>query len=275
MSGPQHRVGPGQSVPFTCTAGGFFPRDISVKWFKDRSLILARQPQIITPEQLKSSYNMSSTLTVMLKEDDVRSQLVCAVQHPTLTAPLTGMYQLSKALRGEGWEGSRRLRCPASVGLGVLGQGQGTLRGAEPGDTRHQALPFFPVSPSVHVDADRLSLSEVNKTANFTCHVKGFYPRGVTITWLENGTEIKVENTSQPVETPQGLFELSSLLQVQATEEKNGSMFTCRVVHDAQDPISRTATLQITAPARDGLSNWSQAYNGAWKPLGCGPCRGD
>uniref|UniRef100_A0A8C4XJU5 Ig-like domain-containing protein n=1 Tax=Falco tinnunculus TaxID=100819 RepID=A0A8C4XJU5_FALTI len=254
VSGPQHRAGPGQSVPFTCTAGGFFPRDISVKWFKDRSPILARQPQIITPEQLKSSYNMSSTLTVMLKEDDVRSQLVCAVQHPTLTAPLTGMYQLSKALRGEGWEGSRCLRCPASVGLGVLGQGQGTLRGAEPGDTRHQALPFFPVSPSVHVDADRLSLSEVNKTANFTCHVKGFYPRGVTITWLENGTEIKVENTSQPVETPQGLFELSSLLQVQATEEKNGSMFTCRVVHDAQDPISRTATLWIAAQSQPGVT---------------------
>ncbi|XP_055670109.1 tyrosine-protein phosphatase non-receptor type substrate 1 [Falco peregrinus] len=217
VSGPQHRAGPGQSVPFTCTAGGFFPRDISVKWFKDRSPILARQPQIITPEQLKSSYNMSSTLTVMLKEDDVRSQLICAVQHPTLTAPLTGTYQLSKALR---------------------------------------------VSPSVHVDADLPSLSEVNKTANFTCHVKGFYPRGVTITWLENGTEIKVENTSQPVETPQGLFELSSLLQVQATEEKNGSVFTCRVVHDAQDPISRTATLRIAAPARDGLSDWSQTYNG-------------
>ncbi|XP_005240009.2 tyrosine-protein phosphatase non-receptor type substrate 1-like [Falco peregrinus] len=209
VSGPQHRAGPGQSVPFTCTAGGFFPRDISVKWFKDRSPVLARQPQIITPEQLKSSYNMSSTLTVMLKEDDVRSQLICAVQHPTLTAPLTGTYQLSKALR---------------------------------------------VSPSVHVDADLPSLSEVNKTANFTCHVKGFYPRGVTITWLENGTEIKVENTSPPVETPQGLFELSSLLQVQATEEKNGSVFTCRVVHDAQDPISRTATLRIAAQSPPGVT---------------------
>ncbi|NXK14609.1 SHPS1 phosphatase, partial [Herpetotheres cachinnans] len=206
VSGPEHRAGPGQSVPFTCTAGEFFPKDISVKWLKDRSLILAQQPQIITPGQRKSSYNVSSTLMVTLKEDDIRSQLICEVQHPTLTAPLKGTYQLSKALR---------------------------------------------VSPSVHVVAGLPSPFEVNKTVNFTCHVKGFYPRDVAVTWLENGMEIKVENISQPVETLQGLFELSSLVQVQATEEKNGSVFTCRVVHDAQDPINATATLRIAAPARD------------------------
>ena len=27
MSGPGRRAWPGQSVPFTCTAGGFFPKD--------------------------------------------------------------------------------------------------------------------------------------------------------------------------------------------------------------------------------------------------------
>ncbi|NWI28731.1 SHPS1 phosphatase, partial [Sula dactylatra] len=205
VSGPSHRVTAGQSVSVTCTAGGFFPKDISVKWLKDEAPVSAQQPQI-TPEQTKSSYKMSSTVTIPLQKDDVRSQLVCEVQHPALMVPLKGIYQLSKALR---------------------------------------------VPPSVHVVADPPSPVEVNKTVNFTCHVKGFYPKDVVVTWLENGTEMKVQNISQPLETPQGLFELSSsLVEVKAMEEKNGSVFTCRVVHDAQETISKMATLQIADPAR-------------------------
>ncbi|XP_052639989.1 signal-regulatory protein beta-1-like isoform X2 [Harpia harpyja] len=215
VSGPNNRTGLGQRVPFTCTAGGFFPKEVEVKWFKGKDRISV-QPPNITLGQTKSSYNMSSTAVVTLQEDDVRSQLICEVRHSTLTTPLRGMYKLSKALR---------------------------------------------VSPSVSVVADVPSPVEVNKTMNFTCHVKGFYPRDVAVAWLENGMEIKVENISQPVETPRGLFELRSVVEVQATEEKNGSVFTCRVVHDAQDPISGTATLWIAAPARGGSSDRTQADN--------------
>ncbi|KAM6113066.1 signal-regulatory protein beta-1-like [Pterocles gutturalis] len=212
VSGPRHRTGPGQSVPFNCTSGGFFPKDIGVKWLKDGSPISAQQPQV-TPGQTKSSYDMSSTVTVTLQEDDVRSQLVCEVQHPTLPAPLRGTYQLSDTLR---------------------------------------------VSPSIQVVPEPPSPVEVNKTVNFTCHVKGFYPGDVAVTWLENGTEMKVENIPRPVETPQGLFELRSLVEVKATEEKNGSVFNCRVVHDGQDPVSEMVALRIAALAREGPSDWSQ-----------------
>ncbi|NXY78440.1 SHPS1 phosphatase, partial [Glareola pratincola] len=204
VSGPKRRAGPGQSVPFTCAAGGFFPKDISVKWLKDGASISAQQPQI-TPGQTKSSYDMVSTVTMPLGADDIRSQLVCEVQHPTLTAPLRGTYQLRQALR---------------------------------------------VSPSVQVDADPPSPVGVNQSVKFTCRVKEFYPRDVAVTWLENGTEMNVENVSQPVETHRGLFTLSSLVEVKATEEKNGSVFTCRVVHDAQDPVDRTATLWVTFPVQ-------------------------
>ncbi|NXS50960.1 SHPS1 phosphatase, partial [Balaeniceps rex] len=205
VSGPDRRAEPRQLVSFTCTAKGFFPENISVKWFKDEAPISAQQPQV-THRQTKFSYNMSSTATMALQEGDVRSQLVCEVRHPTLMAPLRGTYQLSKALR---------------------------------------------VPPSVRVVADPPSSVDVNKTVTFTCHVKGFYPGDVAVTWLENRMEMKVENISRPVETPRGLFELSSPVEVKATEEKNGSVFTCQVVHDAQDPISEVATLRITAPARE------------------------
>ncbi|NXP02443.1 SHPS1 phosphatase, partial [Thinocorus orbignyianus] len=204
VSGPGRRAGPGESLPFTCTAGGFFPASISVKWFKDQAPISAQPPQV-TPGRTKSSYNVSSSVMVTLREDDTHSQLVCEVQHPTLTEPLRGTYQLSQALR---------------------------------------------VSPTVHVDTDPPSPVGVNKTVRFTCHVKGFYPGEVAVTWLENGTEMNTQNTSRPVEMPQGLFEQSSVVEVKASEKKNGSTFTCRVVHDAQDPVDRMATLWIAAPSR-------------------------
>ncbi|XP_009891493.1 PREDICTED: signal-regulatory protein gamma-like, partial [Charadrius vociferus] len=125
---------------------------------------------------------MSSTVTLTLEADDVRSRLICEVRHPTLTAPLRGTYRLSQALR---------------------------------------------VSPSVRVVADPPSPVEVNKTVNFTCNVKDFYPGVVAVTWLENGTEMNVENVSRLVETPQGLFKLSSVVEIKAVEEKNESVFTC------------------------------------------------
>uniref|UniRef100_A0A8V5GWN6 Uncharacterized protein n=1 Tax=Melopsittacus undulatus TaxID=13146 RepID=A0A8V5GWN6_MELUD len=217
VSGPQSRAGPGQSVPFTCTSGGFFPKEIAVKWLKDGAQISAQQPQV-TPGQTKSSYDASSTVSVTLQEGDVRSQLQCEVHHRTLPAPLRGSFQLSRALR---------------------------------------------VPPSVQVVSEPPSPVELNRTVNFTCHVKGFYPRDVAIAWLENGTELSVGSLPPPSETPRGLFELRSLVEVQATEERNGSVFTCRVVHDAQSPISGTSILRIAAPAKGGLSDRSQTDNGA------------
>ncbi|NXK71514.1 SHPS1 phosphatase, partial [Amazona guildingii] len=98
VSGPESRAGPGQSVPFTCTSGGFFPREIVVKWLKDGAQISAQQPQV-TPGQTKSSYDVSSTVSVTLQEGDVRSQLECEVHHRTLPAPLRGSFRLSRALR--------------------------------------------------------------------------------------------------------------------------------------------------------------------------------
>ncbi|NWS70966.1 SIRBL protein, partial [Crotophaga sulcirostris] len=205
VSGPTRRAGPGESVSFTCTAGRFFPEDISVKWFKDKAPISAQQPQV-TPGQTKFSYDMSSTVTMTLQQDDLRSQLVCEVQHSTLTAPLTGTYELREALR---------------------------------------------VSPSVRVATDPRGPVEVNKTISFICNVEGFYPGDVDVTWLENRTEVKVENVSKLLKTPQGLFKLRSLLEVQATEENNGSTFTCWVVHDAQAPVSAMAVLWVTAPDKE------------------------
>ncbi|NXH31424.1 SHPS1 phosphatase, partial [Myiagra hebetior] len=96
----------------------------------------------------------------------------------------------------------------------------------------------------------------------FTCHVKGFYPANVSVSWLENGIQIKVENVSRPSELSRGLFEVKHQVEVQATEEKNGSTITCMVVHDAQAPVNYSATLRISNPAQ----GWSQMDMGT-EPL--------
>ncbi|NXA71266.1 SIRBL protein, partial [Mohoua ochrocephala] len=202
VSGPKQRATPGQSVPFTCTTGGFFPRDIEVKWFKNGNPMSAMQPNLT--EQPVKSYNVSSTVMVTLQKDDVSSELVCEVKHSTLRAPLKGTYQLSRALR---------------------------------------------VPPSVEVRAEP-SAVEANKTVTFTCHMKEFYPANMSVSWLENRIEIKMENVPRPQKLPQGLFEMRSQVEVQATEEKNRSTITCVVVHDAQAPVIDSAILWISNPAQ-------------------------
>ncbi|XP_027750751.1 uncharacterized protein LOC114062976 [Empidonax traillii] len=148
-----------------------------------------------------------------------------------------------------------------------------TPYGSRARDVRQQALPLFPVSPSVDVSANQTSPVEVNKTMKFTCHVKRFYPATVAVSWLENGVKIKEEKDSQPPVFQQGLLELRSQLEVQATEEKNGSMFTCLVVHDAQAPVNQSAILWIASPDQQGLSKGSQIYSGASELLGGVPAR--
>ncbi|RMB95764.1 hypothetical protein DUI87_27877 [Hirundo rustica rustica] len=218
VSGPEQRAEPGQSVPFTCTTGGFFPKEIGVKWFKNKDPMVAQPPQV-TESRVKT-YNISSTVMVTLQEDDVRSQLICEVQHPTLLVPLQGRYPLSRVLR---------------------------------------------VPPSVEVRAEP-SPVEVNKTVTFTCLVKKFYPANVSVSWLENGSEIKVENISRPVELHWGLFELRSQVEVQATEEKNGSTISCVVVHDGRAPASYSTFLWTSNPGQGGLSKGFQMYEGANLP---------
>ncbi|NWR45285.1 SIRBL protein, partial [Regulus satrapa] len=202
VSGPEQRAQPGQSVPFTCTTGGFFPGDIGVKWFKNRDPMMAAVPQV--NKSGVNTYNMSSTVMLTLQKDDVPSRVSCEVQHSTLPAPLRGIYELSRVLR---------------------------------------------VPPSVEVRPEP-SPVEVNKTVTFTCMVKEFYPANVSVSWLENGIEIKVQNVSRPFELSKGLFGLSSQLELQATEEKNGSTITCVVVHDAQAPASYPTILWISNPAQ-------------------------
>ncbi|XP_053901916.1 LOW QUALITY PROTEIN: signal-regulatory protein beta-1-like [Malaclemys terrapin pileata] len=98
VSGPPSRAEPGPPVTFTCTSGGFSPRDIAVTWLKNGAKLPAPQPRVL-PANESISYNMSSTVGVSLTAGDARSQLTCQIEHSTLPAPLRATYNLSDALR--------------------------------------------------------------------------------------------------------------------------------------------------------------------------------
>ncbi|XP_074173351.1 signal-regulatory protein beta-1 [Rhinolophus sinicus] len=100
VSGPTARASPKQTVSFTCESHGFSPRTITLKWFKDGNELPASQTTV-DPEGDSASYSISSTARLVLALGDIRSQLVCKVDHVTLQGgpPLRGTANLSKTIR--------------------------------------------------------------------------------------------------------------------------------------------------------------------------------
>ncbi|XP_060059132.1 signal-regulatory protein beta-1-like isoform X2 [Erinaceus europaeus] len=98
ISSPSNRVYPGQVVNFNCTSSGFFPSNMSLKWFQNSVEIPALQT-FIFPAGAAASYNIVSTVLVTLAITSLQSQITCQVVHQELQRPLTGYVDLSKFLR--------------------------------------------------------------------------------------------------------------------------------------------------------------------------------
>ncbi|XP_053527152.1 signal-regulatory protein beta-1-like isoform X3 [Artibeus jamaicensis] len=100
VSAPTERATPGQTVSFTCESHGFSPRSIILRWFKDGNELPASQTTV-DPEGDSPPYNISSTASVRLARGDVRSQVICQVEHVTLKGgpPLRGTANLSEIIR--------------------------------------------------------------------------------------------------------------------------------------------------------------------------------
>ncbi|XP_041531629.1 signal-regulatory protein beta-1-like isoform X2 [Microtus oregoni] len=97
--GPAARVAPGQTVNYTCKSHGFSPRNITLKWFKDRKE-LSHFQTTVDPKGESVSYSISSTAQVVLRAGDVHSQITCEVAHDTLKkGRLRGTAKLSDILR--------------------------------------------------------------------------------------------------------------------------------------------------------------------------------
>ncbi|KAG8524159.1 Signal-regulatory protein beta-1 isoform 3, partial [Galemys pyrenaicus] len=95
--GPLERVLIGQSVNFTCMSSGFFPKNITLKWFKNGKEIPSLQTQVVLLND-SNTYQISSTAEVVLALQDFYSYISCDLNHLSLHYPLQETADLSKAV---------------------------------------------------------------------------------------------------------------------------------------------------------------------------------
>ncbi|XP_034497421.1 signal-regulatory protein beta-1 isoform X6 [Ailuropoda melanoleuca] len=98
ISGPSNRASPGQRVNLTCTATGFFPKNIYLKWFENDMELPALQTLVFLPRDA-GSYTIISTVLVTLDLSSLHSQLTCQVAHSMLQRPLSRHVNISKFLQ--------------------------------------------------------------------------------------------------------------------------------------------------------------------------------
>uniref|UniRef100_A0A4X1SKJ5 Ig-like domain-containing protein n=1 Tax=Sus scrofa TaxID=9823 RepID=A0A4X1SKJ5_PIG len=95
--GPLEKALIGQAVNFSCISYGFFPENITLKWFKNGKEISSLQTHVV---KLKESnvYKISSTTEVVLSLQDFYAYITCDVNHLSLHYPLQGTADLSKTM---------------------------------------------------------------------------------------------------------------------------------------------------------------------------------
>ncbi|KAF3824800.1 hypothetical protein GH733_010134 [Mirounga leonina] len=97
--GPLERALTGQIVNFSCMSYGFFPKEITLQWFKNGKEISSLQTHTV---QMKNSntYKISSTAKMALTLQDFSSYVTSDVNHLSLHYPLQKNADLSKTILG-------------------------------------------------------------------------------------------------------------------------------------------------------------------------------
>ncbi|XP_074067870.1 signal-regulatory protein beta-1-like [Macrotis lagotis] len=98
VSGPQERAGINKLVNISCNSMGFFPKDITLKWFKNSTELPALWTHVF-PKGDSVSYNLTSAIQVLLTVSDLHTEVICEVLHDTLQNPLRGKMKLSDIIR--------------------------------------------------------------------------------------------------------------------------------------------------------------------------------
>ncbi|XP_044311742.1 signal-regulatory protein beta-1-like [Varanus komodoensis] len=102
ITAPSGRVAPGSTVAFNCSTGGFYPRDITVTWFKGSSEIKASDTDtVVLPLGDNITYQVWSTVKVQLCREDLMTQLLCRITHKAVVGTLEQSFRLADVLRDQ------------------------------------------------------------------------------------------------------------------------------------------------------------------------------
>ncbi|XP_059499880.1 class II histocompatibility antigen, B-L beta chain-like isoform X2 [Stegostoma tigrinum] len=82
--------------------------------------------------------------------------------------------------------------------------------------------------PSVTIRTRRMTSS--SEPLLLSCHVNGFYPRDINISWLLNGAALEQAHTSTTLPNADGTFQLMGHIGI---VPRNGDTYTCQVEHSS------------------------------------------
>ncbi|XP_072488517.1 tyrosine-protein phosphatase non-receptor type substrate 1-like [Notamacropus eugenii] len=100
------------------------------------------------------------------------------------------------------------------------------------------------LSDVVRVKPDvQITSQPTSNGTNITCHVNKFYPKNVSVIWLENGTETGKGKIPELTENKDGTYSLNISLLVNTSEQKE---IICQVLHDSQPAINKSR--MVTRP---------------------------
>ncbi|XP_074920826.1 natural cytotoxicity triggering receptor 3 ligand 1-like isoform X2 [Chelonoidis abingdonii] len=92
--------------------------------------------------------------------------------------------------------------------------------------------------------------ARTDTATSFPCHVWGFYPQDVTVTWLRDRRVLTNATHSAPQRNPDGTFNLTLTYTFTPTASDSGSIFSCHVSHVALvQPLREEFVLAVTVHA--------------------------
>uniref|UniRef100_A0A8C8RIU6 Ig-like domain-containing protein n=1 Tax=Pelusios castaneus TaxID=367368 RepID=A0A8C8RIU6_9SAUR len=102
----------------------------------------------------------------------------------------------------------------------------------------------FSVAPRISVPRR----SAIRNTDTYIpCHVWGFHPEDITVTWLRDGRVLTDAIRSAPQKNLDGTFNVTSIYMFTPTDSDSGSIFSCHVSHSTlAQPLQVGFPLDVT-----------------------------
>ncbi|XP_065447032.1 natural cytotoxicity triggering receptor 3 ligand 1-like [Chrysemys picta bellii] len=166
-----------------------------------------------------------------------------------------GGEKVAEYLREQPTQQPRVKLFPEELSRGNCSLGLRNVR-VEDGGRYTSTLIYTPDRSEQHLElqvtaAPRLSIprrsSGTDTATSFPCHVWGFYPGDVTVTWLRDGRVLTDATRSAPQSNPDGTFNLTLTYTFTPTASDSGSNFSCHVSHAAlAQPLREEFPLDVT-----------------------------
>ncbi|XP_077051192.1 major histocompatibility complex class I-related protein 1-like [Siphateles boraxobius] len=99
----------------------------------------------------------------------------------------------------------------------------------------------------------QVSLLQKSSSSSVTCHATGFYPSGVTISWMKNGQDHDEDvDLGELLPNKDGTFQKTSTIRVSPEEWKNNK-FSCVVQHQGKSLTEDKIKINIRTDEGDSL----------------------